>query len=286
MKLYVPTTVNEIRNRYGFKISKSLGQNFLTDKETIDRIIEGSDIGEEDLVIEIGPGLGVITYEAAQRAKQVVAIEIDKNLLPILRETLGEFSNVAIINQDVLKTDLNQIIADYGQGCSSVKIIGNLPYYITTPIIMKILEDEVHADSITVMMQKEVGDRIKSLPGKKTYGAISVAVQYYCQVENITNVPRSMFIPQPNVDSIVLKLLIRKEKPVELLDKDMFFACVKAGFGQRRKTLQNSLMSIQGISKDIVTASLEASGIDVQRRGETLDLAEFAQLANQVKMRL
>lgn len=287
MKLYAPSIINEIRGRHGFKNSKSLGQNFLTDKNIIDQIIDGADIGPEDLVIEIGPGLGVITYEAAQRAAKVIAVEIDQNLIPILKETLAECDNVEVINQDILKTDVNAIIrAEKEKGIKGVKVIGNLPYYITTPIIMKLLEDGIEADSITVMMQKEVADRIKSAPGKKTYGAISVAVQYYCNVETVTNVPRDVFIPQPNVDSAVLRLDIRKEKPVELLDKDMFFQCVKAGFGQRRKTLLNSITGVEGVNKEIAKEALEACGIEVSRRAETLDLNEFAALSNEILQRV
>ncbi len=284
MKLYEPSTIKRIREEFGFKFSKSLGQNFLTDKNIIDRIVEGSGIGPEDLVIEIGPGIGVITYEAAQLAKKVVAVEIDKSLLPILEKTLGEFDNVRVINEDILKLDLNSVIAE--EEGRNVKIMGNLPYYITTPIIMKILEDGVKADSITIMMQKEVADRIKAAPGSKVYGALSVAVQYYCTVDKVANVPRSMFVPQPNVDSIVLRLNIRKEKPVELSNEKLFFDCVKAGFGQRRKTLLNSLQNIKGVTKEIIVESLQAAGIDAGRRAETLDLEEFAMVANEVNKRL
>ena len=284
MKLYEPSTIKRIREAYGFKFSKSLGQNFLTDKNIIDRIVEGAEIGSEDLVIEIGPGIGVITYEAAQIAKKVVAVEIDKSLLPILEETLGEFDNVRVINEDILKLDLNEVISE--EGLSNVKIMGNLPYYITTPIIMKILEDGVNADSITIMMQKEVADRIKAAPGSKVYGALSVAVQYYCTVDKVANVPRSMFVPQPNVDSIVLRLNIRKEKPVELANEKLFFDCVKAGFGQRRKTLLNSLQNIKGVTKEIILESLQAAGVDAGRRAETLNLEEFAMVANEVNKRL
>ena len=180
MKLYAPSTIRDIKERHGFKLSKSLGQNFLTDKNIIDRIIEGAGIGADDLVIEIGPGIGVITSEAAERAKRVIAVEIDKNLIPILKETLADKDNVEIVNQDILKTDVNRLIEDCRNSedkLSGVKIIGNLPYYITTPIIMKLLEEGVNADSITVMMQKEVADRIEAAPGSKAYGALSVAVQ-------------------------------------------------------------------------------------------------------------
>lgn len=287
MKLYAPSTVNDIRKRYGFHMTKSLGQNFLTDKAIIDQIIEGADIGPEDLVIEIGPGLGVITWEAAQTAKKVIAVEIDKKLLPILKETLADCPNVEILNQDILKTDVNKLIAEERKkGIGQVKILGNLPYYITTPIIMKLLEDGVEAESITVMMQKEVADRIQSLPGKKTYGAISAAVQYYCQPEIVAKVPRDVFIPQPNVDSAVLKLTVRKEKPVEVNDHDLFMACIKAGFGQRRKTLANSLTGINGVGKELAAEVLAACGIDSSRRAETLDLNEFAALSNELKNRM
>ena len=284
MKLYEPSTIKRIREAHGFKFSKSLGQNFLTDKNIIDEIVDGANIGPEDLVIEIGPGIGVITYEAAQLAKNVIAVEIDKSLLPILEETLGEFDNVRVINEDILKLDLNEVIE--GEGSPNVKIMGNLPYYITTPIIMKILEDGVKADSITIMMQKEVADRIKAQPGSKAYGALSVAVQYYCTVDKVASVPRSVFVPQPNVDSIVLRLNIRKEKAVQVEDEKLFFDCVKAGFGQRRKTLLNSLQNIKGITKEIVVDSLAAAGVESSRRAETLNLEEFASVANEVKKRL
>lgn len=278
MNLYAPSTIREIKDKYDFKLSKSLGQNFLTDKNIIDKIIDATEITEEDLVIEIGPGIGVLTAEAAQLAKKVVAVEIDKNLIPILQDTLSAFDNVEIINQDVLKTDLNRIIHD--SGCRGVKIIGNLPYYITTPIIMGILESHVQADSITIMMQKEVADRIKSGPGTKAYGALSVAVQYYCTVSTVAIVPKEVFFPAPKVDSAVLKLNLRKERPVDLIDEKLFFRCIKAGFGQRRKTLSNSLMQLGDISKSEVLQGLQTAGIEEKRRAETLSLEEFAVLAN------
>ncbi len=293
MKLYAPSTIRAIKEKYGFRLSKSLGQNFLTDKNIIDEIIEGAAIGPQDLVIEIGPGIGVLTWEAAQIAQKVIAVEIDQNLIPILGETLRDAENVEVINQDILKTDLNTLIETKkaeaeaaGSPIANVRVIGNLPYYITTPIIMKLLEDGVHADSITVMMQKEVADRMRALPGTKAYGALSVAVQYYCTAENVVNVPAGCFVPQPKVDSAVLRLDMRKEAPVELTDKDMFFRCVKAGFGQRRKTLSNALMGVENITKDIVKEALEGAEIDPGRRAETLDLEEFARLSNEVAKRL
>ena len=277
-KLYSPKTINHIKERYGFKLSKSLGQNFLTDKNIIDKIIESSEVTSKDTVIEIGPGIGVITAEAAKLARDVIAIEIDKNLIPILNETLGEYDNVHVINQDVLKTDVNEIIKEYK--CENVKIISNLPYYITTPILMYLLENQVNAESITVMMQKEVGDRIKAKEGTKAYGAISVAIQYYCYVETVVSVPKTIFVPPPKVDSVVLKLTRRKEPPVQLIDSKMFFKTVGAGFGQRRKTLLNSLSSMDSVSKDTVKSCLNDLNIDEKRRAETLSIDEFAAIAN------
>lgn len=289
MKLYAPSTIREIKGKYGFRLTKSLGQNFLTDKNIIDRIIEGAQIGRNDLVIEIGPGIGVITYEASLAARKVIAVEIDRNLIPILSETLAERDNIEVVNRDILKTDVNALIAEARKkdpAIEKVRIIGNLPYYITTPIIMKLLEEGVCADGITVMMQKEVADRIKASAGNKTYGALSVAVQYYCEAEGVVNVPKEVFVPQPKVDSAVLNLKIRKKKPVELIDNQVFFQVVKAGFGQRRKTLNNSLMGVEGITKEIAGAALEAAGIEPSRRAETLTLEEFAKLSNEVKLRL
>lgn len=285
MKLYAPSTIQQIRERHNFQLSKSLGQNFITDKSVIERIVEGADIGADDLVIEIGPGIGVLTAEAAKACARVVAIEIDKKLIPILSETLQEYDNIRVINQDILKTDLNEIIdaeRDAGSFAGGVKIIGNLPYYITTPIIMGILEKGVAADSITIMMQKEVADRIKAKPGGKIYGAISVAVQYYCTVTQVASVPKEVFIPRPKVDSAVLKLCIREKRPVELIDERIFFACIKAGFGQRRKTLLNSLTGVNGLSRDDIKSVLGQADIDPVRRAETLSIEEFAAIANEV----
>lgn len=309
MKLYSPLTINYIKDKYGFKLSKSLGQNFLTDKNIIDKIIEGAGITNNDIVLEIGPGIGVITHEAAEDAAKVVSVELDDNLIPILQETLADCPNVKIVHNDILKTDVNALLdetraemkandrelaeeireekpdaaeellnKEYG-----VKIIGNLPYYITTPIIMKLLEEHVQADSITIMMQKEVADRIKAKPGNKDYGALSIAVQFYCNVEEVVKVPKTVFVPQPKVDSTVLRLDILKERPVDVKNPDLFFKVVKAGFGQRRKTLNNSLMGVDGITKDIVKAALEKARIDPIRRAETLNLQEFAELTDAIE---
>ncbi len=280
MKLYTPTAINEIKEKYGFNFSKSLGQNFLIDKNIVDKIVEGSNIEENDLVIEIGPGIGVITDRIAEDAKEVIAIEIDKNLPTILNDTLKHHNNIQIINNDILKVDLNQVIKDLGY--ETAKIIGNLPYYITTPIIMYILENKVNVDSITIMMQKEVADRIKAKPGSKTYGSISVAVQYYCDVETVVNVPKGSFIPRPKIDSTVLKLTLRKEPEISLLDEKTFFECIKAGFGQRRKTLLNSLSTLSDLTKEDIKEILEEAEIDFKRRAETLSIEDFGKLTNLV----
>lgn len=284
-KLYAPSTIADIKSRHDFRLSKSLGQNFITDKNVIEKIVEGAEIGEEDLVIEIGPGIGVLTAAAAETACKVIAVEIDKKLIPILSETLSDHDNIEIINSDILKTDVNGIIEksrQAGEFSGKVRIIGNLPYYITTAIIMKLLEEKTEAESITIMMQKEVADRIKASPGGKTYGALSVAVQYYCEVEQVISVPKEVFVPKPKVDSAVLNLRIRKEKPVTLTDEKAFFACIKSGFGQRRKTLLNSLTGVCGLSKEKVGQVLSGSGIDPMRRAETLSIEEFASMSNKV----
>lgn len=282
MDLSSPAVVNRIRDRFDLKPSKSLGQNFITDGNIVSKIVDGAGITEEDLVIEIGPGIGVLTSVLAERAAFVAAVELDKRLIPVLEETLMEYSNVRVINADILKTDLHQLVRtcrEEGLFTGKVRVIGNLPYYITTPIIMKLLEEQVPADSITVMMQKEVADRIRSAPGSRTYGAISVAVQYYCRVEKVTDVPKEAFIPRPKVASTVLNLEPLEEK-TEVADEKMFLRCVKAGFAQRRKTLLNSLSAGGGMDKDHVRKILEAADIDPGRRAETLTVEEFGRIAN------
>ena len=284
MDLSSPGTVKSIREKYGLQLSKSLGQNFITDRNIREKIIEGAGVEDGDLVIEIGPGIGVLTAELAERASFVTAVEIDGRLIPILEETLSEYDNIRIVNQDILKTDLGRIIEESrqdGRFTGKVHIIGNLPYYITTPIIMKLLEEQIPADSITVMMQKEVADRIRSAPGSKTYGAISVAVQYYCRVTKVTDVPKESFVPRPKVESTVLNLEPLDAKAIELKDEKVFMRCIKAGFAQRRKTLLNSLASAGGMDKDKVKRILAAAGIDPGRRAETLTVEEFGRIANE-----
>lgn len=280
MKLYSPTVLNQIKKEHGFKLSKSLGQNFLTDKNIIDKIVDAAEADENTLVIEIGPGVGVLTRELAQVAGKVIAVEIDRNLMPILEKTLGDLNNVEVINQDVLKTNLNEIIEK--SGYNKVKVVGNLPYYITTPIIMGLLEGGVKTDSIVIMMQKEVADRIRSKEGNKVYGALSVVVQHYCNVEQVAIVPKDVFFPPPKVDSAVLRLNLKSEKTYHLEDEGLFFRTVKAGFGQRRKTLTNSLGLLSDFTKEEIREALERANIDGKRRAETLSLEDFARLSNEL----
>lgn len=283
MDLSSPGTVRAIREKYGLQPSKGLGQNFIADRNVLERIVEGAGIGPDDLVIEIGPGMGVLTVEIAERAAFVTAVELDSRLIPVLEETLAEHDNVRVFNADILKTDLGKLIEESREEelfTGKVHVVGNLPYYITTPIIMKLLEERVPADSITVMMQKEVADRISSPPGNKTYGAISAAVQYYCTVTKITDVPKEVFVPRPKVESTVLRLEPLREKQIEVKDEKMFLRCVKAGFAQRRKTLLNSLASAGGMEKEKVREALETAGIDPGRRAETLTVEEFGRIAD------
>lgn len=281
MKLYAPSTIKELREKFGFNLTKTLGQNFLTDKNIIDKIIEGAEITEDDLVIEIGPGMGVITSELLSIAKKVVAIEIDTRLVPILNYIFKENDNLEIVNEDILKVSLKEIIEKQGRAnFKSVKIIGNLPYYITTPIIMKILEEDLDIETITIMIQKEVADRLKAKPSTKNYGAITVCVNYFCKVGVVTQAPKEAFYPPPKVDSTVLRLDVYGVKPVECKNREMMFSLIKAGFGQRRKTLLNSLSSMGSMSKEQVRNLLLEGGIDEKRRAETLSVEDFAKLAD------
>ena len=277
-----PKVIKEILADTGFKFSKSLGQNFLTDENVLSKIVEASEC-EGAGVIEIGPGFGTLTQRLAGKAKKVVAIEIDKTGIPVLNDNLSDFSNVKIINDDVLKCDLPRILEEEFKG-ERVKIAANLPYYITTPIIMHVLESKLKVDSLTVMIQKEVAMRIDARVGTKDYGALSVAVNYYAVPEIVTNVPPSAFIPQPKVSSTVIKLTMREEAPVKVSDEKGFFKVVKASFAQRRKTLLNALSNSPAIplSKEEVRLALESAGIDEKRRGETLTIQEFANLSNEI----
>ena len=271
----------EVVQKHNFKFSKSLGQNFLIDTNVIDRILEGARVQEGDYVIEVGPGIGTLTKEMGRTAEKVVAIEIDKTLIPILEETLADFPNIEVINQDILKVDVQELVKEKLNG-GPVKLIANLPYYITTPIVMKFLEEDIPVTDIVVMVQKEVADRMNAQPNSKDYGALSVAVQYYCDTEIVAKAPRHMFMPQPNVDSTVIGLHVREEKKYNVDNEDIFFKTVKASFGQRRKTLLNSLGGLGFLRKDQIKVALQEANIDEKRRGETLSIEEFASLSNAV----
>ncbi|PAB58059.1 16S rRNA (adenine(1518)-N(6)/adenine(1519)-N(6))-dimethyltransferase RsmA [Anaeromicrobium sediminis] len=279
-KLVSAKKTKEIVNKHGFKFSKSLGQNFLIDENILYSIVHGSNVTKEDTVIEVGPGIGTLTQVLCEEAKRVVAIEIDKTLIPILGETLGDKDNIDIVNEDVLKVDVHTLLRDLKVE-GSIKLIANLPYYITTPIVMKFLEEKVPVKGITVMIQKEVADRMRASAGTKEYGALSVAVQYYCEPHIITKVPRSVFIPQPKVESTVINLEVLEKPRVQVRDEKLLFKIVRAAFGKRRKTLLNAL-SNSGLNfeKDFIREALERAEIDPKRRGETLSIDEFAKLAD------
>lgn len=275
----------DLVKRHGFKFTKSLGQNFLIDDNIVDKIVAGAGIGPSDKIIEVGPGIGTLTREMASRAEALMAVEIDKNLIPILTDTLGDYENVKIVNEDIIKADIRGLIDENLSG-GPVKLVANLPYYITTPIIMRFLEEDINVTDIVVMVQKEVAERMNAQPGGKDFGALSVAVQFYCDTEIVAKVPRHLFVPQPNVDSIVIALRVRPERKYRVDSEDLFFKVVKAAFGQRRKTLLNSIASMGNLSKDMVKEALEEAGIDPKRRGETLSLDEFANLSNVIGNKL
>lgn len=271
----------ELIKKYGIKLTKSLGQNFLTDDNVVRRIVDTAEITKDDLVMEIGPGIGSMTGELASRAGKVIAVEIDKYLIPALKDNLKEFSNLEIINQDIMKVNVREI-TDSGHNMR-MKVAANLPYYITTPIIMKLLEEENDIELMVFMVQKEVAQRMVAKPGGKDYGALSVAVQYYAQPEIVFDVPPHCFVPQPEVDSTIIKLKKNTTPPVSLKDKDMFFKVVKASFGQRRKTLLNALTNSGGFnkSKEEIREILINLNINENARGETLSIEQFASLSNQ-----
>lgn len=276
-RLYSPKYVKEILAKYGFEFSKSLGQNFLIDGNIVRKIVEKANIGPEDYVLEIGPGIGTLTEELALKAKKVVAIELDKDLLPILDETLSQYENVEIIHGDVLKVDLKKIMEEKLDN-KRVKLVANLPYYVTTPIITKLLESDLNLDSIIVMVQKEVAERIGAKAGGKEYGSLSVFVSFFSQAEIIINVPKTVFMPQPKVDSAVIKLDIKKELPD--IDRDKFFKVVKAAFSKRRKTLLNALSSYGfNIDKETIKETLEKLNIKPEVRAENLSVEDFIKIS-------
>ena len=280
-KLSDPKKTIEVIQKYQFAFQKRFGQNFLIDAHVLEKIVSAAGITKDDCVLEIGPGIGTMTQYLAESAGQVIAVEIDTNLLPILTDTLKDYSNVKVINQDILKVDINELVKEYNNG-RPIKVVANLPYYITTPIIMGLFESNVSIDNITVMVQKEVADRMQVGPGSKDYGALSLAVQYYASPYIVANVPPNCFIPRPNVGSAVIRLTRYQEPPVQVKDPKLMFKLIRASFNQRRKTLQNGLNNSPEISfsKEEITKAIESLGVSPSVRGEALSLEQFAQLAN------
>ena len=280
-KLSDPKKTIEVIQKYQFAFQKRFGQNFLIDAHVLEKIVSAAGITKDDCVLEIGPGIGTMTQYLAESAGQVIAVEIDTNLLPILADTLKDYSNVKVINQDILKVDINELVKEYNNG-RPIKVVANLPYYITTPIIMGLFESNVPIDNITVMVQKEVAYRMQVGPGSKDYGALSLAVQYYASPYIVANVPPNCFIPRPNVGSAVIRLTRYQEPPVQVKDPKLMFKLIRASFNQRRKTLQNGLNNSPEISfsKEEITKAIESLGVSPSVRGEALSLEQFAQLAN------
>ncbi len=282
--LGIPQNTIAVLQKYNFNFQKKYGQNFLVDTHVLEKIMDAAQITADDCVVEIGPGIGTMTQYLAERAGSVVAVEIDKNLIPILQETLSEYDNVTIINEDILKVDLNRIVEEKNEG-RPVKVVANLPYYITTPIIMGLFENHMPLQSITIMVQKEVADRMQIGPGTKDYGALSLAVQYYARPEIVAIVPPNCFIPRPGVASAVIRLTRYEEPPVQVTDEAFLFALIRASFNQRRKTLANGLSNAQNLSltREQVTEALESMGLSPTVRGEALTLSQFAALSEMLK---
>ncbi|MBS7340460.1 MAG: 16S rRNA (adenine(1518)-N(6)/adenine(1519)-N(6))-dimethyltransferase RsmA [Suilimivivens sp.] len=287
--LGTPTATAEVIQKYGFNFQKKYGQNFLIDANILDKIIDSAEITREDCVVEIGPGIGTMTQYLAENAREVIAVEIDKNLIPILEETLKGYENVSIVNEDILKVDLNRLVKERNEG-KPIKVVANLPYYITTPIIMGLFESRVPLSSITIMVQKEVADRMQVGPGTKDYGALSLAVQYYARPEIMLNVPPTCFMPRPNVGSAVIRLTRFEEPPVKTDDERKMFSIIRAAFNQRRKTLVNALANglsyadkdgmMIHVSRQEVSMALDQMGLSQTIRGEALTLAQFARLSD------
>lgn len=277
-----PKQTIEVLNKYRFIFQKKFGQNFLIDTHVLEKIIRSAEITKDDLVLEIGPGIGTMTQYLCENAREVVAVEIDKNLIPILeQDTLSSYDNVTIINEDILKVDINQIVNEKNNG-KPIKVVANLPYYITTPIIMGLFEAHVPIDNITVMVQKEVADRMQSGPGSKDYGALSLAVQYYADPYIVANVPPNCFMPRPNVGSAVIRLTLHQDAPVKVKNEKLLFRLIRASFNQRRKTLANGLNNSPEImlSKELISEAIEELGVVATIRGEALTLEQFAKLAD------
>ena len=282
MPLGNPTNTIAVLNRYGFSFQKKFGQNFLIDENVVEKIVRDAGVTKDDFVLEIGPGIGTMTQILCENAREVVAVEIDDKLIPILTEdTLSWYDNVTVIHEDILKLDIVKL-ANERNGGKPIKVVANLPYYITTPIIMGLFESHVPLDSITIMVQKEVADRMQVGPGTKDYGALSLAVQYYAKPQILLNVPASCFMPRPNVDSAVIQLTRYEKPPVEVKDEHLMFRLIRASFNQRRKTMTNSVGNSPelSVSKEQMAAALEKCGLSATVRGEALTLAQFAELAN------
>ena len=282
MHLGNPTNTIAVLNRYGFSFQKKFGQNFLIDENVVEKIVRDAGVTKDDFVLEIGPGIGTMTQILCENAREVVAVEIDDKLIPILTEdTLSWYDNVTVIHEDILKLDIVKL-ANERNGGKPIKVVANLPYYITTPIIMGLFESHVPLDSITIMVQKEVADRMQVGPGTKDYGALSLAVQYYAKPQILLNVPASCFMPRPNVDSAVFQLTRYEKPPVEVADEHLMFRLIRASFNQRRKTMTNSVGNSPelSVSKEQMAAALEKCGLSATVRGEALTLAQFAELAN------
>ncbi len=285
--LGIPANTIAILQKYHFNFQKKFGQNFLIDPHVLDRIIEESNITKDDCVLEIGPGIGTMTQYLAESAREVVAVEIDKALIPILEDTLSPYDNITVINDDILKVDINQIVQERNNG-EAIKVVANLPYYITTPIIMGLFESKVPLKSITIMVQKEVADRMQVGPGTKDYGALSLAVQYYAKPEIVANVPPNCFMPRPNVGSAVIRLTRYEQPPVEVEDEQYMFKLIRASFNQRRKTLVNGLLNAGNlnITKEAILQLLEEMELSPTIRGEALTLEQFAKLSNLLKNKI
>lgn len=283
MKLGNPTSTLAVINKYGFAFQKKFGQNFLIDSNVVEKIVREAGVTKEDFVLEIGPGIGTMTQVLCENAREVAAVEIDKNLIPILEDTLSDYENVTVINEDILKLDINAL-AEEKNGGKPIKVVANLPYYITTPIIMGLFESHVPLESITIMVQKEVADRMQVGPGTKDYGALSLAVQYYAKPQIVLEVPASCFMPRPNVDSAVIRLQRHEASPVQVEDEKLMFRIIRAAFNQRRKTLVNALNNSGDInvSKEEITGAIEELFHNPTIRGEALTLEQFAQLSNRL----
>ncbi|MCI5639935.1 MAG: 16S rRNA (adenine(1518)-N(6)/adenine(1519)-N(6))-dimethyltransferase RsmA [Lachnospiraceae bacterium] len=282
--LGVPQNTIEVLQKHDFHFQKKFGQNFLIDTHVLEKIVQAAGVTKDDFVLEIGPGIGTMTQYLCESAREVMAVEIDEKLIPILQETLAEYDNVTVVNADILKLDIAKIAEEHNHG-NPIKVVANLPYYITTPIIMELFESRVPLESVTVMVQKEVADRMQAGPGTKDYGALSLAVQYYSEAEIVANVPPNCFMPRPNVGSAVIRLTCHEQCPVEVDDERFMFRVIRASFNQRRKTLQNGLGNDASlpVSKEQAAEAICSLGLSPTIRGEALSLAQFAELSNRLK---